>query len=109
MCIFVYNTHQKYVKTHVLMHDLALWYSIKGFKSLLLRQEPPANKPFAGGSVFLDYPKDGKRKEEKMDLNAWMEEYRAAVEAAFGSRVVCLGLQGEKVERLGEIGRSTVS
>lgn len=44
-----------------------------------------------------------------MDLNAWMEEYRAAVEAAFGSRVVCLGLQGEKVERLGEIGRSTVS
>lgn len=31
-----------------------------------------------------------------MDLNAWMEEYRAAVEAAFGSRVVCLGLQGSQ-------------
>ena len=31
-----------------------------------------------------------------MDLNAWMEEYRAVVKGAFGERVVCLGLQGSQ-------------
>lgn len=37
-----------------------------------------------------------------MDLQLWLTAYTAAVEAAFGSRIVCLGLQGSQAR--GEAG-----
>ena len=55
-------------------------------------------RAFLPSFFFVPGKETWKAEEESVmrDFEAWLRQYRAAVEEVFGERIVCIGLQGSR-------------